>query len=172
MQRFTWPAVVVAAALATMAPTATGAATPSALEIVSTGSVLDRSTIHPGPGLGTAEATLTGGSFDASGVIEGSGPMTMDVVFSGAAAPNSDVVHGTAIFTGEAGSFSLQFQALHLPFDNPVFDGRWVLAGGTGAYTGLHGTGTVEFDVHGELGPNPIVDAAWTGKAHAAANGA
>ena len=167
MQRLTHliAALAAAVALAATLPALAAAGTTSSLEIVSSGSLLDRSTIHPGPGLGTAAATLSGGIFDSSGAIETSGRLTIDVVFSGAA-PDSDVVHGSATFTTETGSFTLQFQALHLPFSNPVFDGSWVLTKAGGAYTGMHATGSVEFTVHGELGPNPIIDAVWNGSAH------
>jgi hypothetical protein len=163
MKRLAWLAAAAAFAL----PAGTATATPSTvLTVTSGGSVLDRSTIHPGPGNGTAEAELQGGTFAASGAIDGSGAVTLDVMFSGASA-NGDVVHGSAAFTTAAGSFTLQFQALHQPFENPVFDGSWVLVDGTGAYAGMHGTGTVEFTIHGELGPNPVVDALWAGSAHA-----
>jgi hypothetical protein len=157
--------IVVAGALAAMTTAVASASTPPPLQIVSTGSQLDRSTIHPGPGLGTAEATLTGGTFDAAGAIEASGQVTIDVMFSGAA-PDSDVVHGSAGFTTATSSLTLQFQALHLPFDSPVFDGEWTLSDATGAYTGLHGAGTVEFDITGETTSTPIIDATWSGLVH------
>jgi hypothetical protein len=168
MYRVTYAALTCAAILgAAGLAVSASAATSSSLEISSSGSLLDRSTIHAGPGNGTAEAVLEGGSFAADGAIDGSGQVTIPVKFSGAA-PDSDVVHGSAVFATASGTFTLKFEALHRPFSIPVFDGSWVLTDGTGAYTGMHGTGTVEFHIQGEEDPTPIIDAVWSGSAHAA----
>ena len=144
------------------------ATTSMPLEISSAGSVLDRSTIHPGPGNGTAEAVLQGGTFAARGAFGTGGRLTLSVLFSGAAS-NGDVVHGNAVFVSQRGTFTLKFESLHKPFVEPTFDGSWVLSDATGAYAGLHGTGSVHFEIDSELGAMPIVAATWSGSVHGGA---
>lgn len=148
---------------AVVAPGPAAAADPSPLEIQST-TVLDRSTIHPGPAAstGTFQGTTTG-SFVSTGAIEAAGTETTDLMFTGVFAPDSDVVHGVATFTGTDGTFTLTWQAVHRPFENPVFGGSWVLSDATGAYAGLHGSGTVVFSITGEASDNPVIAEHWTG---------
>jgi hypothetical protein len=156
-------AIVLAATLGYITLARSASAAPrSVVDIASSGSMLDRSTIHPGPGNGTAEAVLEGGSFDGTGAVEGTGKITIAVKFSGASA-DADVVHGSADFATANGTFTLQFQAPHHPFSLPTFDGRWTFTNGTGAYSGVHGTGSVAFQIQGEDGPTPIIDAHWSG---------
>lgn len=160
------PRVIAGLLAATALPVAVAApaaaATPRSPLTISSHTILDRSMIHLGPGNGTAEGTTTG-TFVASGAITDSGAEHTDILFSSFGAPDLSSNHGTSTLTGTAGSITLQFQSLHHPFSNPVFDGSWVVVAATGAYAGLHGTGTVVFSVTGEETETPMIDETWSG---------
>ena len=140
-------------------------AAPLSALTISSSTILDRAAIQPGPGNGTFEGT-TDGTFEASGAITDSGADHTQLIFSGVDAPDSDVVHGSTTFAGTSGSITVQWQGLHLPFENPVFDATWTLSSASGAYDDLHGTGTVVFTIIGENSATPVIDEAWYGSLH------
>lgn len=157
---------VIGAALLVAAAIGTGvtrAAVPTAV-VIQSSTVLDRTTMHPGPAgsQGTFQG-LVSGTFTSSGAVNDAGDESTVVTFSGIYAPDLSSTHGVTTLTGADGTITLRWQALHHPFEDPSFSGSWVLADATGAYAGLHGSGTVTFTVSGEATLYPHLTEQWTG---------
>jgi hypothetical protein len=91
--------------------------------------------------------TTQAGTFTSAGAVNdaGSATATFSVVPHG---PGRGLLTGTHVFTGSAGTITVETRAVVAPFPPPnpprsYAIGKWRVVGGTGAYAGLKGGGHI-----------------------------
>jgi hypothetical protein len=94
----------------------------------------------------------TGGLWSSSGALVDEGTVAPLSQRFGSPFPPSPqwTAHEELLFTGQAGSFTMQQQVLLIDLSPTLSVGtsHWVVQSGTGAYAGIHGHGTGTVTIH------------------------
>jgi hypothetical protein len=109
----------------------------------------------------------TGGLWSSSGALVDEGTVVpLSQRFGSLFAPSPQwTAHEEILFTGQAGSFTMQQQALLIDVNPNLSVGttHWVIVSGTGAYAELHGRGTGAVTIRWDAG---TLDVTVVGKIH------